>query len=181
MIKPLIDFHVLSKEDYYDPFTLSIADGSVWAMIAEKPSIIEITTPGSRTPVVNYFKKESINIFNSINLSINCPTCLDTELIEIPDGIYTIEVKGSPSTFSKKKRHLRTVKTRLEIAKQLIELNMGCGYDCNSAKIKELLCIGLLIDSAEANIMYDNVEAASDEFQLALKKLGKLGECRDCY
>lgn len=181
MIKPIIDFTVFNREGFFDPYTLYIADNSIWLNLEDKPSVIEIHTPGSKAPIVSYFDKGSINNFNSIGLNLSCPTCDNVELSELPDGIYNITLKASPSSFFKNKKHLRTTKARLELAKYLISLNMGCETEPDKQLIQSITEISLLLDSAEANVVFDNVQTANDEYQLAKRKLKRLSKCNDCW
>lgn len=181
MFEPIIDFSVFNREGFFDPETLYIADNSYWYQLEEKPAIIEIKTPGSKAPVVNRFKKGSINNFNSINLNLTCPNCDNVELSELPDGIYDITLKASPSTFQKNRKHLRTTKARLELAKYLISLNLGCDSQDKKELINKVKEISLLLDSAEVNIVFDNVQTANDEYQLAKKKLQQLSNCKECW
>lgn len=148
-----IDFQVLYDDD---PFALSIYDKSYWQLLEGKPSIIEITTPGASEPVVNTFEKKSINIFNSINLGLSCPTCDDISLNELPDGIYTIVVKASPDNFNKESCYLRTTKLRLEIDKIYIKANL-LDKVTSTDLIEKLNWINLLLRSAEANLRYGNL------------------------
>lgn len=178
MIKPIIDFTVFSREGFLNPTTLFIADNSSWVHLEDDPSIIEIQVPGSNTHVVNYFDKNKINNFNSINLGLDCPNCDSIELNELPDGIYNITLKASPSTFYKNKKHLRTTKMRIKLAEYLMS-NSSCSID---KEVRDkVLEISLLLDSAEANIMFDNIQQASDLYQIAKKKLGKLSNCKNCF
>lgn len=166
-----IDFTVLPS---YDPYTLFIVDNSYWLHIEEKPSIIEIKVPGTSKPVVNYFDKRAINNFNSINLALTCPTCDDLDFSELPDGIYDITLKGSPSTFFKNKKYLRTVRLELELSEQLIKANMGCEGSINKELKNKLTDIYMLIESAKANVFYDNLQTAQNEYKKAEQKLKNL-------
>lgn len=181
MFEPIIDFTVFNREGFFDPYTLYIADNSAWVHLEEKPSVIEIYTPGSKAPVVNYFDKKSINNFNSIGLNLNCPTDCGIELQELPDGIYNITLKASPSSFFKNKKHLRTTKIRLEIAKYLISLNLGCESKESKDQLQKIMEINLLLDSAEANVIFDNLQTANEEYQLAKRKVEKLTNCKNCW
>lgn len=181
LLKPNIDFYVLFQGDYFNPEYLYIADASKWLNIKDKPSIIEIQTPGSQIPVTLYFDKKSINNFSSIDLGLNCMDCDSIETVDLPDGIYNITVKGSPSIFRKNRKHLRTTKARLELAKFLITLNLGCENTETKKLQKEVIKIQLLLDSAEANVSFGNVQTASDEYRLAKKKIEKLTNCKKCW
>lgn len=180
--EPIIDFSVLSQsEDYFNPQILFIADTSRWLHLEDKPAIIEIQTPGSKAPVVNYFDKKAINVFSSVDLALNCPTCDQFELHDLPDGIYNITLKASPSNFQKNRKYLRTTKARLELAKYLVSLNIGCESEQNKQLQEDVLQISLLLDSAEANVVFDNVQTANDEYQLAKRKIEKLSNCKECW
>lgn len=181
MDTPEINFTVFNREGFFDPYTLYVADNSYWLHLEDKPSIIEVQTPGSKGVVVNYFDKFKINNLNSIALNLSCPDCNDFELRELPDGVYNITVKGSPSTFSHNKKHLRTTKARMELAKYLISLNIGCSTGDNKHLISKIMEVNLLLDSAEANIVYDNIQAANDEYQLARRKLQEISNCKNCW
>lgn len=168
-----VDFQVL---DTADPFILLIADSSYWQLLEGKPSIIEITTPGASTPVVNTFKKNSINNFNSINLGLSCATCDDITLGELPDGIYTIKIKASPDNFNKQRNYLRTTKLKLEIDKIYIKANL---LDKITSKdlIEKLNWINLLLRAAEANTRYDNLKETQEIMFEINSILDKLKRC----
>jgi hypothetical protein len=40
-------------------------------------------------------------------------------MLDLPDGIYDVTIKGSPDTFQKNRQYLRTTKTQLELDKLL--------------------------------------------------------------
>lgn len=174
-----IDFDVV---DTNDPFKLLVADSSYWQLIEGKPSIIEITTPGASEPVVNTFEKKTINIFNSINLGLSCPTCDDITLNELPDGIYTITVKASPDNFNKERCYLRTTKLRLEIDKIYIKASL-LDKVTSADLIEKLNWINLLLRAAEANLRYGNLRETQQimfEIQAIVEKVKRCptGNCR---
>lgn len=170
-MKILIDFIVVPSENLH---TIVIADNSYWVNIQEKPSVIEITPPGASKPVVNFFDKGNFNHFNSINLDLSCPTCDDLETTELPDGIYNITLKGSPSKYNKNRKYLRTNRLKIELSKALLKAKAG--DNCNTAaEIKKKIDdIKFLIDCAEANIRFDNVKEAKSLFDLAVEKTESL-------
>lgn len=172
-----IDFQVL---DTRDPRIISIMDSSTWGHIVNKPSIIEIVMPGERNPIVHYFMKKQINIFNSINLALNCVSeCGEAELLDLPDGIYTITVKGSPDSFSMTRKYLRTTQTQLELDKLFIRLNLLCQRgDIND--LKAITDIMLLLKAAEANVRFDNIETAQKLFFKVQDLITDLKNCKGC-
>lgn len=173
-----IDFNVIEVDNHK---TLLIADNSNWSVIENEPSIIEITLPGMRTAVVNYFDKKSINNFNSVNLNLSCVGggCDELEWTELPDGVYTICVKGSPSKFQETKNYFRTNKIRERFDLLIINSNIGC-EGSSKVDFKEILDIDMLIKSTEANTRFGDINSASKDYQLASKMLDKYSKCNDC-
>ena len=173
-----IDFNVIETDNHK---TLLIADNSNWSVIESEPSIIEITLPGMRTAVVNYFDKKSINNFNSVNLNLSCVGggCDELEWTELPDGVYTICVKGSPSKFQETKNYFRTNKIRERFDLLIINSNIGC-EGSSKVDFKEILDIDMLIKSTEANTRFGDINSASKDYQLASKMLDKYSKCNDC-
>lgn len=161
-----IDFNVLEIDNLK---TLSIVDVSNWGAIEKEPSIIEIKLPGARKPITHFFEKNAINNFNSINLEINCvDKCEGFVLNDLPDGIYNITVKGSPSEYFIEKDYIRLTKIKLELDKKLISADMkGCG--CTSP----LIDVEMLLKSAEANIRLGNTCNAKEDYLKATKLLKK--------
>ena len=172
-----IDFNVIETDNHK---TLLVADNSNWSVIESEPSIIEITLPGMRTAVVNYFDKKSINNFNSVNLNLSCVGggCDELEWTELPDGVYTICVKGSPSKFQETKNYFRTNKIRERFDLLIINSNIGC--EENKVDFKDIMDIEMLIKSAEANTRFGDINSASRDYQLAVKMLDKQSKCKDC-
>lgn len=173
-----IDFNVIETDNHK---TLLIADNSNWSVIESEPSIIEITLPGMRNPVVNFFDKKSINNFNSVNLNLSCVGggCDELEWTELPDGVYTICVKGSPSKFQETKNYFRTNKIRERFDLLIINSNIGC-EGSSKVDFKEILDIDMLIKSTEANTRFGDINSASKDYQLASKMLDKYSKCNDC-
>ena len=133
-----------------------------------------------RTAVVNYFDKKSINNFNSVNLNLSCVGggCDELEWTELPDGVYTICVKGSPSKFQETKNYFRTNKIRERLDLMIINSNIGC--EENKVDFKDIMDIEMLIKSAEANTRFGDINSASRDYQLAVKMLDKQSKCKDC-
>ena len=68
--------------------------------------------------MTKYFDKHKTNIFNSNILGANC---LDCENAPLQDGIYIVKVTGSPSTFFKEAKYLKTDALQMEIDKIYID------------------------------------------------------------
>ena len=171
----IIDFHVFSVGD---PKILTVVDNSNWLHIESEPSIIEITFPGSTKPLVFNFLKSSVNSFNSHTLLLTCLTgnCTEETYIDLPDGIYTITVKGSPDTFQTTKYHLKTDRFQIKYDQTLIEI----GFDYHiekAAQRKKLEEVEFLRKVAQAHIRREDVGSAKRFFDLANEQLGRLIEC----
>lgn len=166
MQKPIVDFYVLKAND---PKFILIADNSMWQHIEGKTAIVEITFPGSTKAITHYYSQNQINSFNSVNLKYNCNLdcgCEDTGFYGLPDGVYTITVKGSPSTFFKTKYYLKTDTLRLKLAKVYFDLHLEAGPIDHSKKlfVDE---IDFLIEAAEANIRLSNLKEAQELYRKA--------------
>ena len=161
-----LDFNVLETDNLK---TLSIVDTSIWGAMEGEPSVIEIRLPGSKNIITHYFTKNAINNFNSLNLELNCiDECKGIVLNDLPDGIYTIKVKGSPSVYAVEKDYIRLNKIKLELDKKLIQADMkGCG--CTHP----LIDVEMLLKSSEANIRLGQTCKASEDYERAKKLLNK--------
>lgn len=171
-----IDFYVFSE---YDPRVLLVGDNSNWLHIEDKPAIIEIILPGSTKPIIFTYLKNGINSFNSHNLKITClkGDCTDEVYGDLPDGIYTITVKGSPSNFQKTKYHLKTDKLQQVIDKSLIDL----GFYFDEEKIKqrdELLNVKVYLMIAEAHIRREDIQEAKTYYSLAKEEMDRIENCK---
>lgn len=170
-----IDFQVISS---YDPAILMIADTSSWKHITNKPANIEITLPGSSSPIIYSFVKNQINIFNSNTLYLSCNSC--EEYVDLPDGIYTINIKGSPDTFNKKRFYLKLDKTRLTLDKIYIE--RGIEYNLQDKNFRDLVTsIELYLKVAESHTRQGNIGKAKQFFDIAVSTIEQNLECKNCF
>lgn len=169
-----IDFDVIEN---CNPKYLTVADYSDWQHIEGKPAIIEITPPGSKKCVTAYFDKFRLNVFDSENLNLSCTEkdCEECELINLPDGIYTISIKGSPDTFCNTKEYLKIDNTRLELDKLIINTDKEDTQSWN--KIQE---IEMLLSCAEANIRFGNICDAQELLFSAQELIGSNKDCIGC-
>lgn len=173
-----IDFQVLTN---YNPKYLVVVDTSDWQFIQGKPSIIEITLPGFTNKVTHYFEQGRVNVFNSINLGLNCTSCeiKDTDFHDLPDGVYEITVKGSPSNFQKTRYFLKTDNLRLKLDKAFMKFNFNCNeFDKNF--IDKLQKIDFYIKAAESNVRLGNHCEAQELMFKSEKEINKLKNCRSC-
>lgn len=167
-----IDF-ILTSNPYY----LTVTDTSNWALIENKPSIIEITLPGASTPETLYFDQYKVNNYNSNSLNITCPTECDQERVTLPDGIYKVKVIGSPSNFCKQYYYLKTDMFDMDLDKVYIKY----AKNRDRSKIMDLLFqVDLLMRGAEANVKYENINIASEYFSEAVDIVDRILNCPDC-
>lgn len=173
-----IDFQVTS---IFNPKYLIVVDTSDWQLIKGKTSIIEITLPGFKDPVTLYYGQNQVNSFNSIQLGLNCQGCeiKDENLHDLPDGIYKITVKGSPSKFQFTRKFLKTDNIRLELDKLFINLGLGCAIP-NKECLDLIQRIDFFLKSAESNMREGNECEAQELLFKAEKEINKLKKCKSC-
>lgn len=175
-----VDFQIL---DTKDPKVLPLADISTWSIIAEKPAVVEIILPGEEEPVKHYLNKNQINIYNSFFLGLACPSeCVDDEdeeLTDLPDGVYEITVKGSPDTYFKTRKYLRTNLTQLDLDKLYLGLNLLCENE-NLDLLKTLTHIDLMLKAAHAHVRYDSICQAQELLFKAQDLIEKAKGCNGC-
>ena len=170
-----VDFFVFTL---YDPKYLIVSDNSSWYHIEDKPAIIEITIPGSSRVITFSFLKNAVNTFNSNNLRITCLSgdCEGQEYSELPDGIYTITVKGSPDSYYKTKYHLKTDRINQRIDKLLIDL--GFEYDQHKKRLRDsILDVQVQLMIAEAYIRKEDINSAKLYYDTAYAEVTKIESC----
>lgn len=166
-----VDFSVHSS-----PYYLKVVDLSVWGLIKDKPSIIEISLPGYESPVVKYYDKNKLNVFNSNLLGLNCEG--QEGLTTLPDGIYKIVVKGSPDKYNKKFYYLKTDLFDMEVDKFFVD---NLKEILNEKALGDKLTrIEFLKRGAEANLRHDRIVTAGEEFQKAQELIEDIKACRTC-
>lgn len=171
-----IDFQVLKT---YDPRTLLIADASDWKHIEDKTSIVQITLPGYKKPKELFWEKQKVNIFNSSILGLTDKACSYSELRELPDGIYTIKVIGSPDYFNKERKYLRTERLQLDVDKLYVELGIDF-KDSDQLLRQTVYNIDLMIKAAESSIRRGDVAKASWYYHEAKRLYEDFSECTEC-
>ncbi len=172
----VVDFSILNLTDP-DPRVLLIADNSKWSVIYDKPSIIEIVTPGMKEPITQFFQKDKINSFNSSTLYLSCYKDNHT-LYDLPDGFYKITVKGSPDKYMACKHYMRTTKLTYLLDRLFIRLNPDTS-PIYKEYVEELEYIRILLYAAEANVRNGNIMKANSQYSLATKLAESL-ESKDC-
>lgn len=161
-----IDFLVMSENK--DLRFLSIFDTSYWQHLEKRRTNIEIKVPGSNKFVRNYFTKNSINNFNSVNLNLNCNTsnCGNVELISLPDGVYTIRLL-TDGNFIEERNYFRTTELEHEFDKYIMSQNFDCKTD--ECLMKESMYFLLYLKAIEAHTRDCNIEKAQKFYEMAEK------------
>jgi len=170
-----IDYNITSN-----PYWIRVSDHSSWGLISQEPSIIEVYKPGYETPVTHYYDKDKTNSFNSVNLRVNCTDgdCPEVDNVTLPDGIYKIIVKGSPSKYNRERQYLKTDLLEMDIDKIIItSIENGRYYDIE----KQLVEIDMYFAGAHSNLRLDRIREASALYESARKAVDKLLNCKNCY
>lgn len=173
-----LSFQVINT---YDPKTLQVADMSDWGMLEDRKAIIEIVVPGFKEPVVFYLAKNMINTFTSPTLGLNCNpqgSC-GVEYLDLPDGIYDITIKGSPSKYHFNRKYLKTDILRKDLDALWIRASVLCDNrdDELMEKIKE---IEYCLSSAEANTRLCNIREAHALLDKAQHIIEIANNCINC-
>lgn len=172
-----IDFQVV---DSGDPKYLLIVDSTEWAHIEDKPAIIEVTMPGKKSYVTLPYDKRKVNVFNSQNLGYTCYATCVSDLIDLPDGIYKIKVKGSPDSYNRERYYLKTDITELEFAKVFTE----DGIERNQVDMDFINSIykdvELNLRAAKAYTRLDDIQSANWHFVEAQTLLENYRDCEEC-
>lgn len=116
-----IDFKVLESRD---PKILMIGDVSRdWWTAEDRPAYISITLPNSNKPRNFTFTKNQINIFNSITLGLNKfrGDCKKEVYLNLPDGLYRIELLSDFEGISKEALYLKTDLIKKKIAEKIAD------------------------------------------------------------
>lgn len=169
---PQVDFDI-----YSNPYYINVVDASDWGVIAGQPTIIEITLPGDSTPITHYFEQGKVNIFNSHNLGNDCVDCGEVAKNTLPDGVYIIKVIGSPSTYNKELKYLKTDMLQMEVDKLYIDAYHNASRDNVLTRMTE---IEFLLKAAESHLRYDDEREARMIFEQAEKLVSKLRDCKTC-
>lgn len=173
-----LSFQVINT---YDPKTLQVADMSDWGMLEDRKAIIEIVVPGFKEPAVFYLAKNMINTFTSPTLGLNCTpqgSC-GVNYLDLPDGIYDITIKGSPSKYQFNRKYLKTDILRKDLDALWIRASVLCDNrdDELMEKIKE---IEYCLSSAEANTRLCNIREAHALLDKAQHIIEIANNCINC-
>lgn len=167
--------------DTGDPKLLLVQDFSKWRVIENMPSYIEITLPGSKSPITVPFEKYAVNGFNSLSLGTSCHVDCEENLIPLPDGIYCLTIKGGQDGMYEFSRYyLKKDKLQTDLDKAWVRL--GIDYDLKDENFRNrLLYIEGYLRAASAATRLGKIPEAQDYFRLAEKEIRSYVECKNCY
>lgn len=168
-----LDFEVVGTNN---PKVLRVVDESEWGILANRPAIIEVKGPNMESAVSYYLGKNQLNIFTSVTLGY---TCDKYEYENLPDGVYEITIKGSPSTYTFTRHYLKTDILRLNIDKVWARTNVLCDY-VDDDLIEKIKKVEYIVAVAEANMRLGNIETAEELIEKANKLLYIINNCADC-
>lgn len=168
-----LDFEVVGTNN---PKVLRVVDESEWGILANRPAIIEVKGPDMESAVSYYLGKNQLNIFTSVTLGY---TCDKYEYENLPDGVYEITIKGSPSTYTFTRHYLKTDILRLNIDKVWARTNVLCDY-VDDDLIEKIKKVEYIVAVAEANMRLGNIETAEELIEKANKLLYIINNCADC-
>lgn len=170
-----LDFEVIGS---YNPKTLRVADQSEWGILADRPAIIEIKRPGSEEVYTYYFGKNQLNVFNSKTLGVN-PGAPANDFVDIPDGIYDITIKGSPSSYSVNRKYLKTDSMRLNIDKVWARAGVLC-EDEDDEIIEKIKEVEFVLTVAESSMRLGNFDTVQQLIDKAQHLIDVINDCKYC-
>ncbi len=162
-----IDFFVL---DTNDPKKLILVDQSTYLSIPEKPKLFIIPPGFTGYTEVDYVPNTLI-ILDSNKLKLT-EACDINNLADLPDGVWQITMAVCPyEDLFAKKCYLKTTKLEAEYRDLLLKLDTGSSC-IEDKKLKEnIIDLDILIQSAKAEIVYCNIEEATQKYKAALNKI----------
>lgn len=135
---------------------LSILDTSVYPVAPDEANI-QISVPGYDTPYEFAFVLNEVNVLNSYSFGFT--TSETSDFVDLPDGVYTINLTTCPDTGVCTRYHLRTCKIDCRLAVQWAKY----AQDCEDEKILYYLDrIEFLLRGAEANADLCNPAKATE-------------------
>lgn len=170
-----LDFEVIGS---YNPKTLRVADQSEWGILADRPAIIEIKRPGSEDIYTYYLGKNQLNVFNSKTLGVN-PGAPANDFVDIPDGIYDITIKGSPSSYSVNRKYLKTDSMRLNIDKVWARAGVLC-EDEDDEIIEKIKEVEFVLTVAESSMRLGNFDTVQQLMNKAQHLIDVINDCKYC-
>jgi len=180
MPKPYIDF-IVSTDRNQDPKYLTIFDYSSYGQLQSKLAIFEIYLPGAETPKVFNVLKNQINAINSTNLELSCLDCNGDNYVDLPDGIWCINLKASGGEkYQRKKYYLRAEQFRRELDK--IYVRIGIEFNpIDEEFIKWANRVEVYLQVAQSFINDGDLGNGQRFYQDAHAMLEKYKSCKNCF
>ena len=170
-----LDFEVIGTNN---PKSLLVVDKSEWGILADRPAAIYIKTPGVEKEVSYYLGKNQVNVFNSITLGVNCGD-QKFNYLNLPDGIYDITIKGSPSTYSFNRKYLKSDSIRLNLDKVWARTNLLCD-EPDEDIMEKIKLVEFFLTAAESNMRLGNFDSVEGLFEKAQRVMDIINNCDNC-
>lgn len=172
-----LDFEILPVNN---PRTLVFLDSSTYMEQPERP-LLEITLPGYNKYFLANIVAQQVNTLNSNTIGLT-ETLSNTDLADLPDGVWTFKYKICPyDKVYKQKYHLRTVTLETNLGKIYDHFELADCIDQLDDKIKkEVVDIILLIETGRIAAEKGQVKRANDAYTKANTKITNLLEKLDC-
>jgi hypothetical protein len=175
-----LDFEIISTGN---PKTLVFIDASTYFATPEKP-LLEITLPGYNKYFLANVVASKVNTFNSNTIGLT-RVLNESELTELPDGIYRFRYKICPydEVFIDKK-YFRTTQIENKLAELYGKLEASdCSATDDKSLLMELAEVHALIEGAKGvRVGCITDRKANSFYQLALALVEKLTNklCNNC-
>lgn len=172
-----LDFEILPVNNSR---TLVFLDASDYMEQPERP-LLEITLPGYNKYFLANIVAQQVNTLNSNTIGLT-ETLSNTNLADLPDGVWTFKYKICPyDKVYKQKYHLRTVILETNLGKIYDHFELTDCIDQLDDKIKkEVVDIILLIETGRSSAERGQVKRATDAYTKANTKVTNLLQKLDC-
>lgn len=158
-----------------DLYNLHIIDDSCWGMAEGKPTVIEITLPGYSSPISSYFQQRDTSYdSNSLKLTCDVEAC---KLQELPDGIYHVKIKTSPSKYYYELDYIKLDK--LSRSLDLILIN-GLDDDCQDCSQEFHWEARFTLENIKALVREGEIKRAQSLYKSLMKKADRKLNCKNC-
>ena len=177
IVKINIDFEVIPT---HNPARIVIGDMSQWGVAENQAATIAICPPGSSESINNTFQEHKLNIFHSINLNLSClAECAEQRYQNLPDGIWTINLKSAFTGLEKTRYYLKDDVFQLELDQ--VYIRAGLEFDKNKKGFRDdLQDMEFLLRSSAAQTRNGDFVKADRDFTQAQDLLAKYKNCKNC-
>ncbi len=167
MAQTVLDIQLI---DTNDVLTLGIVDLSIYPHPGNVTSpSLQITPPAYPTINVS-FTPESINIYNSTHLNVNCP-----DKVPLDDGEYTFIYSQGGQTITK--TFFRVTNIKCGYSQAVLKVDTDCCGKQNTEFQRKLQNIKLLIEGCIASSNQCDSLGAYNKYTAARKLLSNINTC----